>query len=112
MIIILATFQKSLVFAFYELEKDYVIEKLCVNKNVKDSCCFGKCFLEKQTSEKEAKGIIISLLKNFKEDFFIEKNLKLDFAFNSNKDYPRTINDTFPENFPIKIFHPPSAFLL
>jgi hypothetical protein len=70
--------QKTLVFGFYELEKEYVIEKLCVNKNVENSCCFGKCFVEKQTSEKEAEGIIINTLKNIKELLYFEKEFSIE----------------------------------
>ncbi len=73
LLILLLSVQKTLVFSFYELEKDYVIEQLCVNKDVPGSCCKGKCFIEKRTSEKEAEGIIINVLKNIKEDLFFSK---------------------------------------
>ncbi|MDP4210506.1 MAG: hypothetical protein Q8928_16980 [Bacteroidota bacterium] len=32
----------------YGIFKDYIAKNLCVNKNVKNSCCHGKCFLKKQ----------------------------------------------------------------
>lgn len=73
LLILLLSVQKTLVFSFYELEKDYVISQLCINKDVPGSCCKGKCFIEKQTSEKEAEGIIINVLKNIKEDLFFSK---------------------------------------
>lgn len=105
--VLFASLQKSLVFAFYELEKDYVIEQLCINKDVPGSCCKGKCFIEKQTSEKEAEGIIINVLKNIKEEFYFEhsnisalSNLVITVNYTANK----TLNlSTFHDN----IFHPP-----
>src|ERR1035437_3006835 len=32
----------------YGLFKDYIAKNLCVKKDVKNNCCQGKCFLEKQ----------------------------------------------------------------
>ena len=32
----------------YYLFKDYIAKNLCVKKDVKNNCCQGKCFLEKQ----------------------------------------------------------------
>jgi len=32
----------------YNLFKDYIAKKLCVNREMKDNCCQGKCFLKKQ----------------------------------------------------------------
>ena len=32
----------------YNLFKDYIAKKLCVNREMKDNCCQGKCFLDKQ----------------------------------------------------------------
>lgn len=105
--VLFASLQKSLVFAFYELEKDYVIEQLCINKDIPGSCCKGKCFIEKQTSEKEAEGIIINVLKNIKEEFYFEhsnisaiSNLVITVNYTANK----TLNlSTFHNT----IFHPP-----
>ncbi len=35
----------------YALFKRYIIENLCVNRDKPDSCCQGKCFLQKQIKE-------------------------------------------------------------
>jgi hypothetical protein len=32
----------------YNLFKNYIAENLCVNRYNEDSCCHGKCFLDKQ----------------------------------------------------------------
>lgn len=34
----------------YSLFKNYIAEKLCVRRTEANSCCQGKCFLEKQVS--------------------------------------------------------------
>lgn len=105
----LISIQKTLVFAFYEIEKDYVIEKLCVNKNVKDSCCLGKCFIEKQTSEKEAEGIIINVLKNIKEQFYFEDSeVLVAFQPESINLYEKIESYKLSEYHKV-CFHPPNA---
>ena len=32
----------------YNLFKDYIAKNLCVDREMKDNCCQGKCFLKKQ----------------------------------------------------------------
>jgi len=32
----------------YNLFKDYIAKNLCINRDKKDNCCHGKCFLKKQ----------------------------------------------------------------
>ncbi len=62
-----SSFHKTIIWSFYENNKEYVAEKLCVNKNVKDSCCLGKCFIEKQTSDENTKNTVLTILKDIKE---------------------------------------------
>ncbi len=63
---------KTIVWSFYESNKEYVAEKLCINRNVKDSCCFGKCFIEKQTSDEKTKNAVLNILKEIKEMVYTE----------------------------------------
>jgi hypothetical protein len=35
----------------YAIFKDYISKNLCVNKDKPNSCCHGKCYLEKQLSK-------------------------------------------------------------
>lgn len=35
----------------YAVFKDYIAEHLCINRDKPDSCCEGKCFLEKRLKE-------------------------------------------------------------
>ena len=106
--VLFASLQKTLVFAFYEMEKEYVIEQLCINKDVPGSCCKGKCFIEKQTSEKEAEGIIINVLKNIKEELYFDHyvyNHELNSIFNIQYHNSSIVNTC---SFHKSIFHPPS----
>jgi len=41
-------FKPTLPYLDYMLRKDFIIEKLCINKNVPEKQCNGKCHLEKQ----------------------------------------------------------------
>jgi len=68
--------QKTLFFGFYELNKEYVVEKLCVNRDDANSDCKGKCFLMEEKNEKEAVGIIINTLKEIPEIISITETTK------------------------------------
>ncbi len=35
----------------YSINKAYIVKNLCVNKEVPNSCCDGKCYLEKQVKK-------------------------------------------------------------
>lgn len=107
--ILFASMQKTLVFTFYEMEKEYVIEQLCINKDVPGSCCKGKCFIEKQTSEKEAEGIIINVLKNIKEELYFD-HISLNQNINQNTiQHIHFYNLLNTSNYNNSIFHPPSV---
>ncbi len=106
-IILVSTLHKSIVFAFYELEKEYVIEQLCVNKDVPDSCCRGKCFIEKQTSEQKAEGIIVNVLKNIKDEvFYHQEKTSIKSNLTIITKYQPLVED-FNQTFTTSIFHPP-----
>jgi len=40
--------QPALPYVDYVIRKDFIIEKLCINKNAPEQQCNGKCHLEKQ----------------------------------------------------------------
>lgn len=71
--LIAAFLYKPLIIGFYECNKSFVIEHLCVNKDKPEMHCDGKCFLEQQTSDDEAKAneIVLSIIKSIKDDPFL-----------------------------------------
>ena len=50
---LLANMQQTVYVCLYQLNKKAITEKYCVNKNVKGSCCKGKCYLEKTIAQSE-----------------------------------------------------------
>ena len=45
---VLNIFRYEIPYLQYDIFKDYIAKNLCVNKDKKDNCCQGKCFLNKQ----------------------------------------------------------------
>jgi len=45
---VLNIFRFEIPYIEYDIFKDYIAHNLCVNKDKKDNCCQGKCFLNKQ----------------------------------------------------------------
>ena len=107
-------FSRYLVVLQYDLNKNYIAQNLCENRNKPKCCCNGKCFLKKQ------------LAKNDKEENSSNSNSKKDksevllFAqerkqFNSNhlidiSSKHFLCNSYFiPQHFYGTVFHPPQA---
>lgn len=53
--IVLQSLGKLVVWAGYELNLSYIAKELCIEKEKKDSCCKGKCYLKKELKETESK---------------------------------------------------------
>jgi len=45
---VLNIFRFEMPYIQYDIFKNYIAKNLCVNKDKKDNCCQGKCFLDKQ----------------------------------------------------------------
>jgi len=104
----------------YSLFRDYIANNLCVNKNKKNSCCQGKCFIVKQTkvidessSETNNTGNNSNNKKN--QNYEIKEFLSPN-AFTCNtietyiSHYVNTENRTLP-GFVSTIFAPPKYLL-
>lgn len=48
---LLLVLQPILPFIEYAVFKQYIVDELCVEKDVENSCCKGKCFLEEKVTE-------------------------------------------------------------
>lgn len=54
-VFILQTFNKTIIYFNFELNKDYITKNLCVNRNKPQMHCNGKCHLKKQLAKEEKK---------------------------------------------------------
>lgn len=68
LIITASGLHKTLVFSYYEYDKTYIIENLCINKDDADMGCEGKCYLMNKANEEKAQGILIQILKSIKDE--------------------------------------------
>ena len=106
-----ANFSRLFVFAGFELNRNYIAESLCENKDKPQLHCNGKCYLMKklqQAQEKQKQQEKEVQKHAFQEAFFEETALfdfKLEVAHIQNAHIPRMrgITTTF------SLFHPPRA---
>jgi DNA gyrase subunit B len=64
------------IFGYYSIKKDYIIEKLCINKDKPQLHCDGKCYLGKQlkTTEEGAKSSAAKIQKEKALEYKIYEN--------------------------------------
>lgn len=82
LIITASGLHKTLVFSYYEYDKAYIIENLCINKNDPEMGCEGKCYLLNKANEEKAQGIMIQILKSIKDEV---AQLEEEFQFQSSE---------------------------
>jgi len=104
-------FLKSGVFAYYELNKDYIITNFCENVSRPQMKCNGKCYLKKQfkkADETDNNSQIPDAIKNIAElhPFIGSASLKLLFdtciSFSS-----ASCTDALASSHLLAVFHPP-----
>ncbi len=106
-----------LIFADYELRKDFIIKNYCINKSRPELHCDGKCYLAKQLEkaeqedQKQATGNFITKLLSFESE--IKTNLFADFFLKktfSVKENPNFIySESISSNNAFSFFHPPQV---
>ena len=102
-------FMAPLIFANYELRKDFIIKNYCINKNRPKLHCDGKCYLSKQLKtaeqqdEKQATTSFISKLLSFETE--IKRTLFVNYFPKKAPQVEKTPNLTTP----IAIFTGPQA---
>ena len=105
------TWGKTIVFANYLLNKEYISEVLCVKKQVPQSDCEGRCQLKKQLQEEENKTLPAGTLKEKSEPLFLplEGMARVCIPLVSDS-APFPFSQKTPPCVPLKdIFHPPQT---
>ncbi|MFN5705055.1 MAG: hypothetical protein ACK45U_04305 [bacterium] len=111
LIITASSLHKTIVFSYYEYNKTYIIENLCINKEEPEIGCEGKCYLMNKVNEEKAQGILIQILKNIKDEI---AQVQGEYIFNTlsieNKYYTHNLsNYTLLREF--NLIKPPNHFL-
>lgn len=99
------------VYAGFEMNEQYIAEKLCVNRNKPMMHCNGRCYLAKklkQAEEKE-KSQERETQKNLMQDAFIGQNNRIVFSAHLLRIIlsPYTISES--QHQAADIFQPPQA---
>lgn len=77
-IIFLASFQNSLIFLDYQVNRDFY-EEHCINKDKPEMDCHGKCELKEQTEQNSTTYVV---LKNFDFNFIPPIAVKINKTSN------------------------------
>ncbi|MDH6251963.1 hypothetical protein M2347_001690 [Chryseobacterium sp. H1D6B] len=94
----------------YAVNYDYIVKNLCENRNIPQSTCKGKCYVEKELAKTEKQSsrqtIKISVI-----DVFVSNEV-FSFSGNTVSDlFAKTPNSTYQNlhtsEYFSRIFHPP-----
>lgn len=104
-------FIQSWIVQYYQLNKEYISEVLCINKNKPAMHCDGKCFLKKELEKQEEQEskLPFSIKEKLERELFVE-----NYAHIFNRYFPLALKITFPPycsvlfpNPSFDILHPP-----
>ena len=108
------TLSNSFILVHYQLNKEYIAQNLCENKNKPMMHCNGKCHLRKQLSEQDKKDkspFSQTIKDKFQIQYFIESNLP-SYSINILPAEPDlSYSFIIPTSAPESIFHPPQLFI-
>jgi len=111
-LVLLQPFSSLWVYVSFKIDQSQIAKTLCVQKEIKNNTCKGKCQLKKRlaNAEKETEKQLPSNQKQKLESvcFISTKYLYLNYSFgrNSAKKYSY-IPDFYKALFSLNIFHPP-----
>jgi hypothetical protein len=104
------TFGNVIILAGYEINKEYITLKFCVNKSRPMMQCKGKCHMQKQLSEQNNKENQASSVSKEKYENFQFVTGERDGVFHLNQIRVSNIfhySEPKVHNFNFSVFHPP-----
>jgi hypothetical protein len=116
-LVLLQPFSSLWVYVSFKINQIQIAKTLCVQKEIKNNTCKGKCQLKKRlaNAEKETEKQLPSNQKQKLESvcFISTKHLYLNYSFgrNSVKKYSY-IPDFYKASFSLNIFHPPQEMFI
>lgn len=110
--VLLQNFTRVIIYANFELNRDYIAKNICVKKDIPDNSCKGSCHLKKQLDEEEKKEETpVRNLKEVKEfQVFCQQRSPFEFInFLSiqSSSTPYQFSELTPPSF--SVFHPPKC---
>ena len=110
--VFLQTFSAYVIKADYMLNRAFISNSLCVNKEKPEMHCQGKCYLNKKLNQQQKQDQQAPVSKNEKFDvapFFVPKLFSLTGILSSIKPAFFITDEGLVYSSPNSIFHPPSA---
>ncbi|WP_326981934.1 hypothetical protein VUJ46_17105 [Chryseobacterium sp. MYb264] len=95
----------------YAVNYDYIVKNLCENRNIPQSTCKGKCYVEKELAKSEKQSNNTQNIKIAGLDVFLSNEI-LSFSTKIQTEVPEKHPNSFKEHFFVseyfnRIFHPP-----
>jgi hypothetical protein len=106
-----AGFSQLLVYAGFEMNENYIVSELCINRDKPQLHCNGRCYLMrklKQAEQKEKSRDRENQRSMFQLGVVVEKLSFSPYAVRVAKEYQSEIPFRLPE-FAADIFQPPRA---
>ena len=97
-------------FAFYQLNKDYIAENYCVNKDQPITMCYGSCFLEKGlviADQVPNPDSLVSTQKFELQEFLVDEVPALIYSAETILIFPLTPIPSIAEGISSSVFRPP-----
>lgn len=100
-------------FAYFQLNIDYIIEKYCVNKDVPEMSCNGKCHLSKQllsssSNDGDSNNSTLHIVESFFPLYFhFQNEIEFSKIFVSKKEVSSKIEEFYTFDYSYFHFKPP-----
>lgn len=110
MILSLPAIYKAGFFTFYQLNKDYIAENYCVNKDRPITMCYGSCFLEKglnMADQNSNPDSLVSTLKFEIQEFLVDEVVIPFQLAETILTFPFSPTPSIKEGVNYSIFRPP-----
>lgn len=112
--ILFQTLNKFSLLLYYEVNKTFITERFCINKDKPMKMCSGKCYLfselQQQQEEDQGEKIPLKLLQENQISCFVVECPEWNFSAQSIDKKPLLFFDDsafLAQSFFIEIFHPP-----
>ncbi len=106
---LLQTFTRTFIIVNYQVNKNYISNVLCENKEKTAMHCEGKCHLKKELEKEEKKESTPSGSKEKIEIIlYSEKTTTVSFVASEPVKSSFIYSEIYPQDFTRKIFHPPT----
>lgn len=118
MAVMLPSLTKIGVLIDFKINQDFIVEVLCINKEIPMSTCNGKCYLSeklKEAEEQEEKQAPTNKKERFEVVYYYDKS-SFDFPINTDcfvsKLNPACVDEFYTSCFIADIFRPPKLNLI